>query len=84
MQDIKFLFHRKIEIISFGEHGIDTYLKQLQLTDAQNAVIYPYLDNHPNVKQMCYLPLHLSMLVYIAIITDTSALTLVDTETELY
>ena len=68
----EFLFHRKIEIISFGEHGIDTYLKQLQLPDAQNAVIYHYVDNHCNViKQMCYLPLHLSMLVYIAIITDS-------------
>ena len=84
VKDIKFLFHREIEIIGFGERGINAYLKQIHLPDAQNSTIYLYLDNHPNIKQMCYLPLHLSMLVYIAIITDTSNLTLVDTETELY
>ena len=84
VKDIKHLFQRKNEIIGFGKRGIDTYLKQLHLSDAQNSTIYCYLDNHPNIRQMCYLPLHLSMLAYIAIITDTSGLTLVDTETELY
>lgn len=85
VKDIKFLFQRNIEIIGFGEHEIDTYLKQLQLPDAQNTLIYQYLENHPNVKQMCYLPLHLSMLVYVAVITtDSSTLTLIDTETQLY
>lgn len=85
IKEIKFLFQRKIDIIGFGESGIHTYLRQLELPNAQNQTIYQYLDNHPNIRQMCYLPLHLSMLVYIAIITtDSSTLTLVDTETELY
>ena len=85
VKDMKFLFHRKIEIIGFGEHGIDTYLRQLHLSDDQNTTIHQYLYNHPNIRQMCYLPLHLSMLVYVAIITtDSSTLKLVDTETQLY
>ena len=83
MTDIKYLFQRKIEIIGFTENRINTYLRQLQLSDVQNEAIYRYLDNHPNVKQMCYLPLHLSMLVYMIITTDNSTLTL-NTETKLY
>ena len=85
VKDMKFLFQRKIEIIGFGERGIDTYLKQLHLSDEQNTMIYQYLYNHPNIRQMCYLPLHLSMLVYVSIVTtDSSTLTLLDTETQLY
>ena len=85
VKDMKFLFQRNIEIIGFGERGINTYLKQLHLSDAQNTTIYQYLYNHPNIRQMCYLPLHLSMLVYVAIVTtDSSTLMLVDTETQLY
>ena len=81
---IMYIFQRKIEIIGFAESRINTYLRQLQLPDVQNETIYRYLDNHPNVRQMCYLPLHLSMLVYMIIATNNSALTLVKTETELY
>lgn len=79
-EDIKNLFQRKIEIVGFGESGMNTYLRQLKLPD---ETITQYLDNHPNVRQMCYLPLHLSMLVYIGITTHNN-LTLLDTETELY
>ena len=84
VEDIKYLFEKKIEIIGFAESGISAYLGQLQLSDDQNETIYQYLDYHPNVKQMCYLPLHLSMLVHMIINTDNSDLPLVNTETKLY
>ena len=61
---------------------MNAYLRQFQLPDVQNDTIYQHLDNH-YIRQMCYLPLHLSMLIYIAT-TDGDTLELVDTETELY
>ena len=84
VKDIMHLFQRKIEIIGFAESRINAYLGQLQLSDAQNETIYQYLDNYPNIKQMCCFPLHLSMLVYMIITIDNSALALVNTETEVY
>ena len=85
VRDIENLFGREIEIIGFGEKAMHAYLEQLQLPDNESQTIYKYLDNHPSVRQMCYLPLHLSMLVYIAVeTTDSSTLTLLDTETKLY
>jgi len=76
---------RKVEIIGFGERGIQTYLEQLELSQTEYETIHQYFHTHPNVKQLCYLPLHLSMLVYIAVSpTDTGTLSLLDTETKLY
>ena len=83
VEDIMHFFQRKIEIIGFAETRINTYLRQLQLPNAGNETVFQYLDNHPNVRQMCYLPLHLSMLVFM-IITDGNAVTLLNTETDLY
>ena len=84
VKEIKNLFKRKGEIIGFAENKINTYVRQLQLSNTQNETIYQYLDNHPNIRQMCYLPLHLSMLVYMIIASDGDSLALVNTETELY
>ena len=80
-EDIKIFFHKVVEIIGFGEKGMQAYLEQLKLSDADYQIIDSYLKAHPNVRQLCYLPLHLSMLVYVAV-HDT--LSLVDTETRLY
>ena len=78
-------FKRRIEIIGFGKSGIQTYLEQLELSQQENKTIHQYFDAHPNVRQLCYLPLHLSMVVYVAVDTiDTGTLSLVDTETKLY
>ena len=86
-EDIEPYFHhqRKIEVIGFGDESIKNYLDQLNLIQDKNQTIYQYFDNHPSIRQLCYLPLHLSMLVYIAVVTtDSNTLSLVDTETELY
>ena len=78
-------FPRKIEIIGFGDSGIKMYLDQLKLSQDENQTITEYFQNHPTIKQLCYLPLHLSMLVYIAVVkADPNILSLVKTETELY
>ena len=85
VEDIEVYFDRKVEIVGFGERGIQTYLEQLELSQEENQTIHQYFDAHPNVRQLCYLPLHLSMLVYVAVDTiDTGTLSLVDTETKLY
>ena len=85
VDEIKDDFDRKVEIIGFGNDSVQTYLRQLQLPDAKYQFINDYLSNHPNVRQLCYLPLHLSMLVYVAVLTENDdALSLGDTETQLY
>lgn len=68
-EDSSFHKSRMVEIIGFGEKGVKMYLEQLELPQAKYQTIYQYLDTHPNIKQLCYLPLHLSMLVYIAVET---------------
>ena len=40
-----------------------------------------YLDHHPNVMHMCYLPLHMAMVTYLY---DMEGDTLPQTETEIY
>ena len=76
---------RTVEIIGFGDSSVRTYLEQLRLSEDKYQTIYQYFDTHPIVRQLCYLPLHLSMVVYIAVITtDSNTLSLADTETELY
>ena len=85
VDEIKDGFHRKVEIIGFGNASVQTFLEQLQLPDAKHRIINDYLSTHPNVRQLCYLPLHLSMLVYIAVDTENDdALSVGDTETQLY
>lgn len=85
VEDIKHFFDPKIEIIGFGDKSVRKFLEQLDISPAQNQTIYQYFDTHPNVRQLCYLPLHLSMLAYIAVYTvDTGTLSIGDTETLLY
>ena len=85
VEDIEAAFDKNVEIIGFGERGIQTYLEQLELSQTEYETIHQYFHTHPNVKQLCYLPLHLSMMVYITVVTiDTGTLLLVDTETALY
>lgn len=83
IEDYEVHFHSKAEIIGFGEKGIQMYLEQLQLSKNEYQIINQYLSIHPNIRQLCYLPLHLSMLAYVAV-DNIDSLSLVDTETSLY
>ena len=84
-ENIESYFERKVEIIGFGERGIQKYLEQLKLSQNESDTIHQYLDTHPDVRRLCYLPLHLSMLVYITVSPiHTGTLSPVDTETKLY
>ena len=40
-----------------------------------------YLEHHPNVMHMCYLPLHMAMVTYLY---DVEGASLPQTETEIY
>ena len=82
-ESIRDHFNRTVEVAGFGEDGIKCYLEQINLSQAKKNTIKDYFDTHPNVKQLCYLPLHLSMLVYIAD-SDIDSLSHADTETKLY
>ena len=84
VKSIKSNFNYHIEVIGFSDDGIKTFLEQFNLPKVEDK-IYRYFSLHPNVHQMCYLPLHLSMLVYIATNpVGTGTLDKVDTETLLY
>ena len=78
---IKTHFNQRLEMVGFREEDIEKYLDQLPQSLRTN--ISRYLERNPNVKQMCYLPLHMMMVVYIAT-ADTERLSLIDTETKLY
>jgi Ran GTPase-activating protein (RanGAP) involved in mRNA processing and transport/DNA polymerase III delta prime subunit len=81
--DIKNFFHRVVEITGFREKSIEMFLRQLNLSGAEYQSIHQHIRSHPNVMQFSSLPLHLSMLVYIAVLGPDD-LSLVHTETKLY
>ena len=56
IEDIEAYFDK---IVGFGETGIQSYLEQLELSHTENPTIHQYLSTHPDVRRLCYLPLHL-------------------------
>ena len=70
-EDIEAYFDKNIKITGFIERDIQTCLEQLELSQTENPIISQYLDTHSDVRQLWYLPLHLSMLVYIANLLQT-------------
>lgn len=74
-----------VEIIGFMPEQIKEYVTQYYESlhmprEAQDLLLY--LDSHPNVKDMCYLPLHLAMILYINQFKGNNLFP--ETETEIY
>ncbi|XP_028393625.1 uncharacterized protein LOC114517969 [Dendronephthya gigantea] len=61
VENITGYFDRQVEIIGFGSASIRSYLEQIKLPEAKRRIINHYLSIYQNVRQSCYLPLHLSM-----------------------
>lgn len=71
-----------IEIIGFLEEEIRKYIDDYYGDQPGKAyALSKYLDDHPNIKRMCYIPLHLAMVVFLY---DLNPKFLPDTETDLY
>ena len=75
-------FTRKIEVVGFRKHQIQQYISALPTTSA--AIISEYLDWHKNVALVSYLPLHLTIVTYLALHSEKISLLDLDTDTKIY
>ena len=74
-----------VEIVGFMPEQIEEYVTDYYQSlsrpgEAQDLI--SYLESHPNVKDMCYLPLHLAMILYINKYRGKNPLP--ETETDIY
>ena len=71
-----------IEIIGFLEKEIRNYIiDYYEAEPAKAHTLWKYLEDHRNIIRMCYIPLHLAMIVFLY---DLGRAYLPDTETDLY
>ena len=81
------LLTRNIEIIGFLEEDIELYVnsyyKDAEGGKAKANALIKYITDHPNIQRMCYLPLHIAMIVYLYDL-DPNGRLLPKTETDLY
>lgn len=74
-----------VEIVGFMPEQISEYIHDYyqSISEPYKAHdLLAYLDSHPNVKDMCYLPLHLAMILYINQYRGSDPLP--ETETDIY
>ena len=74
-----------IEVLGFLKDQIyeyiDSYFHESKDKDSLVVGLKTYLEHHPNVMHMCYLPLHMAMVTYLFEVEGAS---LPQTETEIY
>ena len=73
---------RCIEVLGFLKDGIHEYIDSYFIGDEDKVLgLRTYLEHHPNVMHMCYLPLHMAMVTYLY---EGEGASLPQTETEIY
>ena len=73
-----------VEIIGFLEKEVKKYIFDYYEDQVGKAhTLWKYLNDHPNIARMCYIPLHLAMIVFLYDLDPQLSL-LPDTETDLY
>ena len=73
---------KKLEVIGFLKENIHEYIKKYPFTVLDKAMeLHKYLEQHPNIHHMCYLPIHAAMVCYLFNIMGG---TLPRTETAMY
>ena len=73
---------RQVEVIGFLKQQICEYIEKYQFSDVDKRIdLNKYLDHHPNVRHMCYLPIHAAMVCYLF---DVMGSKLPRTETKMY
>lgn len=72
---------KRIEVLGFLRPQIDAYIDSYFPEKIEADGLKAYLEDHPNVLHMCYLPLHIAMVTYLYEIEGAS---LPQTETEIY
>ena len=80
--DFRSIATRQIEVLGFLKPQIQDYIDSYRFSaDCKCQGLRKYLDAHPNVLHMCYLPIHISMVCFLY---DVLAKDLPETETEIY
>ena len=79
-QPFRHVTSKLIEVVGFFEEEVIQYVKQsVEVERAQGLI--QHLEQHPNLMNLCYLPLHCAMLVFLYEPEDAA---LPNTETEFY
>ena len=73
---------KQVEVIGFLKEQISQYIENYTFSEEDKMPdLHKYLDQHPNVHHMCYLPIHAAMVCYLF---DVMGSKLPRTETEMY
>ena len=76
---------KRVEVLGFLKEQIYQYVENYKFSsekeNSKRADLHRYLDEHPNVHDMCYLPIHCAMVCFLFDITGSR---LPHTETEMY
>ena len=75
---------KHIEVVGFLKEQISEYVEKYHFSNAsaeKRLGLCTYLDQHPNVRHMCYLPIHTAMVCYLY---DVMGSKLPRTETKMY
>ena len=73
---------KQVEVIGFLKEQISQYVEKYAFSeDVMSGNLLKYLNQHPNVHHMCYLPIHAAMVCYLF---DEMGSQLPRTETEMY
>ena len=73
---------RQVEVIGFLKQQIDDYIEKYSFSNfCKQEDLQKYLQQHPNVHHMCYLPIHAAMVCYLF---DVMGSKLPRTETKMY
>ena len=79
--DFRPIASMQIEVLGFLKEQISEYIKEYNFSDeSKYSELFKYLDHHPNVHHMCYLPIHTAMVCFLCQ-ADRS---LPETETGIY
>ena len=82
-EKVKERMNTHVEIIGFMPTQIEEYITDYYESQQHLAKkLLAYIDTHPNVKDMCYLPLHLAMIVFLNKVSRSQNLP--ETESEIY
>ena len=73
------------EVVGFLKEQIDEYIDQSYSNNQSKASeVKAYLHNHQNIQHMCYVPLHLVMIIFIYNTCEEDKAPLPNTETDVY
>ena len=73
---------KRVETLGFFKEEIEQYIKKCQFSSpSKHQGLFSYLQLHPNVMHMCYLPIHTAMVCFLY---DKMGSSLPRTETRMY